>query len=83
MLDSTHLENVKKTRKIVTPIIDTNKLCVCQNIPLSDHRDSTKRQPEVGKVALPIQEILQNCYSMESREEGRDKNLKNQLQNAS
>ena len=27
-----------------------------------------KNDPEVGKVVLPIQEILQNYYSMESRE---------------
>ena len=67
MLDSTHEENIMKTRKTITPIVNTKKLCVCQNIPLSDHRDSTKNHLEVGKVILPIQKILQNYNSIESR----------------
>ena len=49
-------------------MVDTNKLCVCQNIPLSDHRDSSKTYPELRQVVLPIQEILQNYYSIKSRE---------------
>ena len=57
-----------ENRKTIAAIVDTNKLCVCQNIPLSDHPDSTKDYPEVGKVVLATKEILQNLYSMESRE---------------
>ena len=68
MLDSTHSENIKKTGKTVTSTVDTNTLCVCQNIPLNDHRDSTKNHPEEGKLVLPIQEILQNYYSIKSSE---------------
>ena len=43
-------------------------------IPLSNHRKSTKNHLEIGKAVLPIQEILQNYYSMESGE--RRKTLK-------
>ena len=28
MFDSTHKENIKKTREIITPIVDTKKLCL-------------------------------------------------------
>ena len=57
-----------RVQEKITPILHANKLCVCQNIALSDHRDSIKNYPEVAKLVLPIQEILQNYYSMESRE---------------
>ena len=68
------MKNIKKTRKTITPIVDTNKLC--QNIPLTDHRDSKENYPEVEKVVLPIEEILQNYYSMESKGGGGAKTLK-------
>ena len=42
--------------------------CVCQNIPLRGHRENRNNHPRVGKVALPIQEIMQTYYSIESRE---------------
>ena len=38
----------------MTTIVDINKLCVCENVPLSDHKDSTNSHREVGKVVLPI-----------------------------
>ena len=63
MLDSTHEENIMKTRKTITPIVNTKKLCVCQNIPLSDHRDSTKNHPEVGKVVWVESEVESNFIS--------------------
>ena len=59
---------MKKTRQTITPIVDTNKLCVCQNIPLSHNRDSTENHPQVGKVVLTSQEIFRNYYSIESKE---------------
>ena len=68
MFDLTHKENIMKTRKTITP-----------NIPLRGHRVSTKSHPEVGRVALLMQEILKKHYSVESR---RGKNIENQLQNA-
>ena len=48
MLDST--KKIKKARKPITSIGDTNKLSVCQNVPLRCHRSTTKNNPEVGKV---------------------------------
>ena len=45
MLASTRKENITNTRKIVTLIVDTKKLCVCQNFPLRGHRDSTLNRP--------------------------------------
>ena len=54
MLDSTDKENIEKTRKTINPIVDTKKLCVCQNIPLTGYRGSTKNHLKV----LPIPEIL-------------------------
>ena len=43
--------------------------CVCQNIPLRGNRENTKDHPEVGKVVLPIPEILlQNYYGIDSKE---------------
>ena len=54
---------------------------------MTDHKDSKENYPEVEKVVLPIEEILQNYYSMESKGGrgggGGGKNLKNKLQNAS
>ena len=66
MLDSTHKENIKKTRETITSIVGTKKLCVCQNIPFRGNRDNTKNHPEVGKVVLLFQENL--YYSIELRE---------------
>ena len=58
MLDSAHKEDILKTRKTINSTVDTNILCVCQNIPLRGHWDSTKNYPEVGKMVLPTHEIL-------------------------
>ena len=55
MFDSTHKENVKKTRQINTLIVDTKKLCLKI---LKGHRDRTKNYPEVEKVLLLIREIF-------------------------
>ena len=46
----------------MTIIVDINKLCVCENIPLSDRKDSTNSHREVGKVILPTQETWQNFF---------------------
>ena len=77
MFDSSHKENIKNTREIITPNVGIKKLCVCvcvcvcvcQNIPLRGNKENTKEHPEVGKVILPIQEILlQNYCGIDSRE---------------
>ena len=47
MIDSTHKENIKKTREAITPIADAKKLCVCQNIPSRD-----QNHPEVGQSGI-------------------------------
>ena len=51
---ASHKEKIQKTRKNITPIVDNKKLCVCvcANIPLRGHEDSTENQPEVGKCVL-------------------------------
>ena len=68
MLNSTHIGNIKKTRKTITLTEDTKKLSVCQNIPLTGHKDSIKNHPVVEKVVLPIRKIFQNYFSIESSE---------------
>ena len=57
MSDSTHKENIKKTREIITPIVDTRKLNVSKNSIERSQRQH-KKFPEVGRVVLLIQEIL-------------------------
>ena len=52
MVDSNDKTNVKKAREAIAYIIDIVKLCGRQNIPLQDHRDSGKSQPELGKSGL-------------------------------
>ena len=54
VLDSTHKENIQKIRETITPIVDTKKMHVCENIPLTSNRDNTKNHPEV----LIIPEML-------------------------
>ena len=73
VFDSTHKENIKKTREFITAIVDTKKLRVCENIPLRGNRDNTKNHPE---VLIILVELLQH------RVDGVDKNLENQPQNA-
>ena len=58
MLNSTHIGNIKKTRKTITLTEDTKKLSVCQNIPLTGHKDSIKHHSVVEKVVLPIRKIF-------------------------
>ena len=81
MLDSTQKENIKKTRKTFTLIVDTKKLCVCQNIPLRGKRDSTKNHPEVRKSGLTNSGNVVELLWHEVKRG--DKNLENQPQNAS
>ena len=57
MFDSTHKENIKKTREIITPIVDTKKLNVSKNFIERSQRQH-KKFPEVERVVLLIQEIL-------------------------
>ena len=52
MFDTTNLENLKKAKKAITPIVETLKLCGSQNIPLRGEEESTKDFPEVGKSGL-------------------------------
>ena len=52
MFDTTNLENIKKAKEAITPILDTLKLCGSQNISLIDHKNSMKDYPEVGKCGL-------------------------------
>ena len=54
VFDSTHKENIQKIRETITPIVDTKKMHVCENIPLTSNRDNTKNHPEV----LIIPEML-------------------------
>ena len=58
MFDSIYKENIKKTWKTITPIVDNKNLRVFQNIPLRGRKESAKNHTEVGKVVLLIQEIL-------------------------
>ena len=52
MFDTTNLENIKKAKEAITPIVETFKLCGSQNIPLIDHKNIIKNYPEVGKSGL-------------------------------
>ena len=52
MLDTTNLENFRKAKELVTPNVDTLKLCGSQNIPLIGHKDSTKSHPKVSKIGF-------------------------------
>ena len=52
MFDTTNLENIKKAKEAITPILDTLKLCGSQNIPLIVHKNSMKNYPENGKSGL-------------------------------
>ena len=80
VFDSTHKENIKKAREAITPIVDSQKLCWPQNIPLRGHKDSTKNQPEVGKRGLTN---LGNFVELLMyRVRGGDKTVENHLQNA-
>ena len=54
MFDAAHEKNIKKTRKTITSVADTKKLCVYQNIQLRGHRDSTKNHPKVGKYCRTV-----------------------------
>ena len=42
---------IKKTREVITPIVDTAKL-VRQNIPVRGNKGSAKNDPELGKSCL-------------------------------
>ena len=52
MVGWNYKRNAKKAREAIAPIVDTVKLCGRQNIPLWDHRDSGKNQPELGERGL-------------------------------
>ena len=80
MFDSRHKENIKKCKKAITPIVDTLKLCGCQNIPLRGHRDSTKNHPEVEKSGLTNSGNYVELLMYWVR--GGDKTPENHLQNA-
>ena len=54
VFDSTHKENIKKTREFITAIVDTKKLRVCENIPLRGNRDNTKNHPEVLIILVEL-----------------------------
>ena len=54
VFDSTHKENIQKIRETMTPIVDTKKMHVCENIQLTSNRDNTKNHPDV----LIIPEML-------------------------
>ena len=58
-----------KIRKTIISVVDNKRLFLCQNISLRGHKDSTKNLPQLGKVVLPIPEILQNYYDIQSRQE--------------
>ena len=73
MFDAAHEKNIKKTRKTITSVVDTKKLCVYQNIQLRGHRDSTKNHPKQGNIV----ELLQHRVKV------REKDLEKQYQNAS
>ena len=81
VFDSTHKENIKKAREAITPIVDTLKLCGCQNIPLRNHKDGTKDHPEVGKSGLTNSGNFIELLICRVR--GGDKTLEKHLQNAS
>ena len=80
VFDSTHKENIKKTRETITPIADTKKLCVSKySIERSQrhHKKSSRSRKSGLTNSGNLVELLQH------RVEGGTKNLKNQLQNAS
>ena len=68
MLDSTHKENIKKTRKTITSIVDTRKLCICQNISLRVTGTAQKYHPEVEKVVL---QFMKYCRVVIAWSQGR------------
>ena len=80
MFDSTHKESIKKAKEAITPIVDTQKLCGRQNIPLRDHRDSTKNHQEVGKSGISNSENFVELLIYKVR--GRENHLQNASRNA-
>ena len=55
---ASHENNIMKTRETITPTLDTKKVCVCvcQDIPLKVHRDSTENHSEVKKGVIESRE---------------------------
>lgn len=51
-LYSTHKKNIKKNRGTIIPIADTIRNCVCQNVLLRSHKDSTRVHLKVGQCGL-------------------------------
>ena len=77
MVDSNYKTNVKKAREAIAPIVDTVKLCGCQNIPLRSHGDNGKNQPELGESGLTNTENFIELLNYRIR--GGDKALENHL----
>ena len=72
MFDSTHEENIKKTRETITPIVDTKTLCV-SNCSQGQHRKSTTSRKSILTDSGNLLELRQH------RVEGGDRNIENQL----
>ena len=49
MVDSNYKTNVQKAGETIASIVDTVKLCGCQNILMRGPRGSGKNQPELGE----------------------------------
>ena len=63
----THKKILRKPEKLLLPL-QIPRNCVRQNIPLRVLTNSAKNDPEMEKVILLIWEVLQNYYTLESRE---------------
>ena len=72
--------NVQKNRNALAPIVDTNKLCSRQNLPLRSHRDSAKEQPKVGMSGLNSSGNFVELLHYRCR--GGDTDLKHHLESA-
>ena len=82
MFDSIHKENIKMFREVITYIVDSAKMCGCQNIPFTHPtpRDSAKNHPEIGKSSITNSGNL--VQLLQCRVRGENKTIENHLQNA-